>query len=94
MRQVYIAGVGSTRFGRHPESSLVDLAVDAIEDAIKDLPKLRSRLSNSDENRQSVGTDCVENWKLVLSKLLYTHPYILNYFLRYLFYLIELFHEA
>ena len=36
MRQVYIAGVGSTRFGRHPESSLVDLAVDAIEDAIKD----------------------------------------------------------
>jgi DNA (cytosine-5)-methyltransferase 1 len=41
----------------------------SIEDAIKDLPKLRSRLSNSEENRKSVGTDNFKNWKLVLSKL-------------------------
>ena len=41
----------------------------SIESAIKDLPNLRSRLSNSKENRESVGNDDFKNWKLVLSKL-------------------------
>ena len=41
----------------------------SIESTIKDLPNLRSRLSNSKENRESVGNDDFKNWKLVLSKL-------------------------
>ena len=53
----------------HQNSILQESTPYSIEDAIKDLPKLRSRLSNSKENRESVGNDDFKNWKLVLSKL-------------------------
>ena len=36
MRNVVIAGIGSTRFGPHPDSGIIDLAVMACRDAMRD----------------------------------------------------------
>ena len=37
MSNVYVAGVGMTRFGRHPERSIYDLAGDAVRQALEGL---------------------------------------------------------
>ncbi len=36
MSNVYVAGVGMTRFGRHPDRSVYDLAGDAVGQAVRD----------------------------------------------------------
>jgi acetyl-CoA C-acetyltransferase len=44
MHQVSIAGVGSTRFGRFPDQSIVDLAATAAEQAIAEAGIARERI--------------------------------------------------
>ena len=36
MASVAVVGVGMSRFGRYPERSLIDMAVEAVREAIKD----------------------------------------------------------
>ncbi len=43
MRQVFVAGVGSTSFGEHHDSSITELAVDAVNAAISDARVDRDR---------------------------------------------------
>ena len=40
MRDVYVAGVGMTKFGRQPDRSLRDLSEDSVGTAIKDASRL------------------------------------------------------
>ena len=49
MESVYIAGIGMTVFGRHPERTLDDLAGEALRIALADAGRLRwiSRLRST-----------------------------------------------
>jgi acetyl-CoA C-acetyltransferase len=44
MRPVFVAGIGSTRFGKHPQTTIESLAVDAGAQALVQSGIERSRI--------------------------------------------------